>query len=42
MGKFIWGDERFKGFRNWGYGGKLDGMFNGLKRDFDEYYEKNK
>ena len=40
MGKFIWGDERFKDFRNWGYGGKLDIMFSGLKRDFKEYYEE--
>ena len=39
MQKFIWGDERFKYFRGYGYGGKLNAAFNGIKKRFEEHYE---
>ncbi len=40
MAKFIWGDERFERFRNWGYGGKLDIGFSSIKDDFESFWEK--
>lgn len=39
MQKFIWGDERFKDFRGYGYGGRLNIKFNSIEDEFKEYYE---